>query len=70
MSSGEDEDVDVLAFIVPHKPLKSDADLSKFLTSIDQLEKKTGLDFLNELPDNYEDYLEKNIWELWPDIQN
>jgi endonuclease G len=70
VSPGEDGGIDVLAFIVPHKPLKSDADLSQFLTSIDNVEKQTGLDFLYELPDDYENYLEKTTWELWPKVGN
>jgi endonuclease G, mitochondrial len=70
VSPGEDGGVDVLAFIVPHKPLKSNADLSKFLVSIDEVEKQTKLDFLPDLPDNYENYLEKTVWELWPDLEN
>jgi endonuclease G len=70
VSPGEDGGIDVLAFIVPHKPLKSDADLSKFLVSIDEVEKQTKLDFLPDLPDDYENYLEKTVWELWPDIEN
>jgi endonuclease G, mitochondrial len=70
ITPGDNRGIDVLAFIVPHKPLKSDADLSKFLTSIDDVEKQTGLDFLYDLPDDYENYLEKTTWQLWPDIEN
>jgi endonuclease G, mitochondrial len=70
VSPAEDGGIDVLAFIVPHKPLKSDADLSQYLVSVDEVEKQTGLDFLYELPDDYENYLEKNVWELWPESAN
>ena len=70
VSPGEDGGVDVLAFIMPHEPIKSDVDLSRYLVSVDKVEEKTGLDFLRELPDEYENYLEENIWELRPDIEN
>jgi endonuclease G len=68
VSPGQDGGIDVLAFIMLHKPTKSDTDLSQFLTSIDKVETETGLDFLHELPDDYEDFLEKTVWKLWPDI--
>jgi len=55
---------------MPHEPIKSDVDLSRYLVSVDKVEEKTGLDFLRELPDEYENYLEENIWELRPDIEN
>jgi endonuclease G len=68
VSPGQDKGVDVLAFIMPHKPTKSDIDLSQFLVRIDEVEEQTGLDFLYELPDDYEDFLEKTVWKLWPHI--
>ena len=70
ISPGEDEGIDVLAFIVPHKPFKSDADLSQFLVSIDEVENQTKLDFLPDLPDDYEKYLEKTVWKMWPDAEH
>ncbi len=44
------EDVQTLAFILPNKPLRGQTDISKYLTSIDEIEKLTGLDFLTALP--------------------
>jgi endonuclease G len=70
ISPSQDGGIDVLAFIMPHEPLKSNIDLRAFLVSIDEVEEQTGLDFLCDLPDDYEIYLEKTVWELWPDIGN
>ena len=68
VSPSENNSVDVLAFLVPHKPIPQSADLSQFLVSVDQVEKETGLDFLRDLPDPIEDLLERMVWEMWPDV--
>ena len=39
----------------------------KFLVSVDDVEKATGLDFMSELPDEIENVLEaKKPAEVWP----
>ncbi|MGV8946179.1 MAG: DNA/RNA non-specific endonuclease [Lutibacter sp.] len=47
-----------IAFLIPHKD--SDNGLYKFVTSIDEIEKRTGIDFFPELPDDIENELEKS----------
>lgn len=49
------------AFLVPNKKIRKDARTERFLVSIDDLEKKTGLDFFNRLPDKLENELEAEI---------
>jgi len=44
------------AFIIPQEP--ASPDLDQYLTSIDEIERRTGLDFLRELPDDAEGALE------------
>ncbi|MGH2665763.1 DNA/RNA non-specific endonuclease [Flavobacterium sp.] len=46
-----------IAFLVPHED--SEKPLNKFVTSIDQIEKMTGIDFFPNLPDSIENKLEK-----------
>ena len=48
------------AFWIEHK-VSSDANLLKYLVSIDELEQKTGIDFFCNLPDDVENSVEKNI---------
>lgn len=48
------------AFWIEHK-VSSDANLLKYLISIDELEQKTGIDFFCNLPDKTEDVVEKTI---------
>lgn len=59
--------VEAIAFLLPNKRLLSD-DLPRYLTSIDNIEKITGLDFLKELDDRIEDLVERSIpkrpWEF------
>lgn len=68
ISPGDSGTVDVLAFIVPHKAMPQSTDVSQFLASIDEVEKRTGLDFLRDLPDPVEDVVESIVWEMWPNI--
>ncbi len=49
-------DIKAIAFLMPHK--ESDAPLYKFIVSIDELEKRTGIDFFPALPDPLENRLE------------
>ena len=47
-----------IAFLMPHE--KSDKGLYQFVTSIDEIEMLTGIDFFSELPDNIENEIEKS----------
>lgn len=56
-----DDDVKVLAVDLPNGPLENEEDWRDYLTSIDKIEKDTGLDFFALLPDDIENNLEKQI---------
>ena len=56
------------AFLVPNKKIRKNARKERFLVSIDDLEKKTGLDFFNRLPDKLEGELEADLpTKMWED---
>ena len=69
VAPGEDDPIDVLAFRVPHEPMSNDVELSDYLVSIRDVENETGLDFLHELPDDFENLIETSVWEIWPDLE-
>lgn len=48
----------MIAFLVPHQ--ESSEPLYKFVVSVDELEKRTKIDFFHKLPDAQENILEKN----------
>jgi endonuclease G len=48
----------VIAFLMPHE--KSEKGLYQFVTSIDEIETLTGIDFFPELPDKIENEIEKS----------
>ncbi len=50
----------VLAFIIGQNITGTES-ITNFLTSVDLIEQKTGLDFLGELPDDVEDELEAGV---------
>lgn len=56
---------EVLAFILPNENL-SGRNINEFLTSVDEIERLTGLNFLKKLPDQIENEVEaltaKEIW--------
>jgi len=52
--------VRVLAFIIP-QTVKGDEDAARFLTSVDEVEKKTGLAFMSDLPDDVENRVEAGV---------
>lgn len=52
---------EALAFLMPQSPL-DDATLGLYMTSVDEVERQTGLDFFSELPDDIEDKLERGTW--------
>ena len=49
-----------LAFIVPQKA-KANDNIEKYVVSIDEVERRSGFDFLHQLEDTLEDALEKKI---------
>lgn len=51
-------EIKAIAFLIPHK--NSNKALYQFVTSIDQIEVLTGIDFFPELPDDLENELEKS----------
>ena len=64
------ENIHVLSFLVPMQGDKnhsrSNADVTPYLTSVDNIESLTGLDFLTSLPDTEEARLERHIpRKLW-----
>ena len=67
VAPGDGGSVDVLAFIMEHKAIGRKVKIDDYLVSIDDIEQRTNLDFLTELPDGLEDFLEEAIWEIWPD---
>jgi endonuclease G, mitochondrial len=53
------------AFIMPQSADENDAP-EKFLSTIDEIETRTGLDFLSELPDEAENALEaRRVERMW-----
>ncbi|EDP57089.1 DNA/RNA non-specific endonuclease [Vibrio sp. AND4] len=57
---------EAIAFIVPHRNVSS-AELASFITTIDEVEYQTGLDFFAQTPDEIEDKMESMKWEnMWP----
>ena len=57
--------VEAIAFLLPNKRLSS-RDLPLYITSIDKIEKTTGLDFLQELNESVEDLVESAVQNrLW-----
>lgn len=58
------KNLDAIAFIIPNKPTSSNM-LVKYITTIDEVEKETGLDFLHDLNDLIENKLESNKAKIW-----
>ncbi|MCX7703216.1 MAG: DNA/RNA non-specific endonuclease [Planctomycetota bacterium] len=62
-------EVKVLAFMMRQDDKGGKKDLEKFLVSVDEIEEKTGFDFLPELPDEIEEQVEsKKAGSLWENI--
>ena len=53
------------AFVVPHRDVSS-SELASFVTTIDDVEQQTGLDFFSLLSDSIESSMESQLWEMWP----
>ena len=56
---------DAIAFVVPHRDVSS-SELASFVTTIDDVEQQTGLDFFSLLSDSVENSMESQLWEMWP----
>ena len=50
---------EAISFIIPHAPVLT-SELSRYLVPIDQVEKLTGLDFLDRLEDTKEAQIERH----------
>ena len=59
IARGEGEDLEIIAFIVPH--YESQQHLREFSVSVDEVERVTGIDFFGELPDKQEVMLEERV---------
>lgn len=57
-------EIKAIAFLIPHED--SNKNLYKFVTSIDEIETLTGIDFFSQLPDDIENKIEKsNSYNNW-----
>lgn len=60
----------VLAFLLPNdESVRSYADLTRFLVTVDEVERRTGLDVFSDLPEQLQTTLEADrgvIWKLYP----
>ncbi|EJK2115551.1 DNA/RNA non-specific endonuclease, partial [Vibrio navarrensis] len=56
---------DAIAFIVPHRDV-SGSELVNFVTTVDEVERQTQLDFFSEIADASEESMESQLWEMWP----
>ncbi len=55
---------DAIAFLVPHVNI-SKSDIPGFIVSVDEVEKRAGLDFNNLLDDSLEDDIEDDVEGMW-----
>ena len=66
VAKGNPENLKMIAFLMPNKP--SNKSIQEFVVKVDRIEKLTGIDFFNELPNPLENKLEKEIklanWNL------
>lgn len=53
-----------IALILPNKKISGN-DLRDYVTSIDEVEERTGLDFLTDIPNSVEVRVERNVASLW-----
>lgn len=65
VTKGSDGKMDAIAFLLPNKKLAANQ-LASFIVSIHDIEKVTGLDFMDQLPDEQENELEnRKTTSLW-----
>jgi endonuclease G len=55
---------DAIAFLVPHRAI-SKGDLPGFIVSVDEVKRRTGLDFNSMLDDTVEDDIEDGVEAMW-----
>ncbi len=55
---------DAIAFIMPHRKVSA-SELPNFITTVDEVERLTHLDFFNHLPDSIENSIEAQQWQMW-----
>ena len=55
---------DAIAFLVPHRDI-SKGDLPGFIVSVDEVERRTGLDFNRLLDDAIENDIEDDVERMW-----
>jgi endonuclease G len=70
VTPGDNNEVRVLAFRIPHESLPANVDLSKYLVSVKDMKNETGLDFFYELPHDVENAVESTVGPMWPDLPN
>ena len=58
------EKAQALSFLIPHRALKT-ASLGLFRSSIDEIEKVTGIDFLSGIDDDAEEQIESKVSPMW-----
>lgn len=59
LAKGSAENLKAIAFLMENKP--SSKRIEEFVVTIDEVEKRTGIDFFSELPNELEDTLESKI---------
>ncbi|MFS1904420.1 DNA/RNA non-specific endonuclease (plasmid) [Vibrio lentus] len=55
---------EAIAFILPHRKI-STSELPLFITTVDDVEEATNLNFFNVIPDSIEGDMEQQHWEMW-----
>lgn len=56
---------EAIAFIVPHRDVSS-SELESFVTTVDEVERRTNLDFFSSTPNSVESEMESALWNMWP----
>lgn len=59
LAKGNEKNLKAIAFLMRNKP--SSKSIQKFTVSIDEVEKRTGIDFFSALPDEMENSLESEV---------
>ena len=55
---------EAIAFILPHRKV-STSELPLFITTVDDVEEATNLNFFNTIPDPIEEVMEEQYWGIW-----
>lgn len=55
---------EAIGFVIPHRDV-SGSELEGFITTVDEVEALTGLDFFADLPDKVEIEAEAQWWQMW-----